>query len=313
VFDTLTVRTEYLEKIFEKNSKTWKNYITSFRRKIGIEKYGNKKLADRKFKTDKYHQYFAVTELGGNRGRLHIHTIHIFSYLPSLWTKDPNHYGKTPFKRLINGPQILWPYGFSYPIAVRISQFDAWGKKNWKWPVKKDGQPIEPTIPAALATYMIKYITKGENKCQNLKTWRIKKSRNLGKKILNLTLQQTPMKDLKAITNSEKKILLNHKIVPKNLLVSMATKYRTQKMKKKNSSQKLFQLTSKITPQDGLVKLIRQQTETQRIPNYLTSGNSTIKNYKTTAIFNFQKLLNINFKKYLAQDYHYKLKGITHS
>jgi hypothetical protein len=314
LFDTLTVKTEYLNKIFAKNSKIWKNYITSFRRTIGKVKYGNKRMADAGYNKEKYHSYFAVTELGSKHGRLHIHVLHNFTYMPPLWSTDPNHYTSNPTRRLIIGPQNLWPYGHSYPIAVRISQFDAYGRLGWQWPIEKESrEPIRATIPGALSNYMIKYITKGDQRCQNLNPWRVKKTRNLGKKILIKTLQETPTNKLKPLIMTEKIMKLNHKRIPKNLIRSMALKFLTTKMKEKISTQKLFLLMKTIQPQEGLVKHIRKQIETQRIPNYLTFGNSTTRNWETTVISDFEKRLNDNFNKYLTTDYQYQIKGVTHT
>src|SRR2546423_13113827 len=93
------------------------------------------------------------------------------------------------------------------PMAVRDTQ-DAFSRSVWLWPVDAKGEPLEATSYMAVGFYVAKYVTKksdmdlaakglGAKEWNNsLKTklsqlpkklFRIRRSRNLGMKMLTMT------------------------------------------------------------------------------------------------------------------------------
>lgn len=311
IFDTLTVNPESMDLIFSPGSKIWKNYITKFRRLIGIEKYGNKKIADQMWKVDKYHAYFAVTEHGSKTGRTHLHVIHTMDCIPESWKQDPNKYGKLPINRLVNGPQKHWEYGFSYPVAVRINEFDSWGNLNWRWPVKKTGSPVDPTDSRFLSAYMAKYITKGDLLCQKLKTWRTKISRHLGLEMLTLTIKKTKTQDLKPIYKTHLITKIHNQVVPKRLIRKQIIKEVMTRLKKRYSKTTLYTILRTVKSQEGLLRHLKIMTQTNSNLNFLTSGFSMTRKSRSTAFSNFQLNLEINCKKHLIPDTIFTTKGVS--
>lgn len=181
IFNTLTVDNGNYIKVFSKTSDAFKNYIKTVDRLFAIASYGSVRKAE----GEHYHTYFACVEEGGQTGRLHIHVLHMFKETPKNWN-DPNKGLQRPYRREINDLKKKWPYGMSRPIMVRSSPRDAWGRKGYRWPTDQQGNSLPIKSPLAFATYLSKYIIKGY-KCQKRSKllWRVRKSQQLGNKIID--------------------------------------------------------------------------------------------------------------------------------
>ncbi len=224
VFNTLTVRQEDYEKVFKKGSTCFRDYVRDVRRYIGTEIFGSVREADRETKNGAIDSYLAVTERGSVHGRVHIHVLHCFRYLPAKWLRDPNLGSTCPSRREIYPLKRFWKYGFSTPIACRFNTFDAFGELGWQWPVeKKDGArgytPIEAKPCAAVAAYLVKYLLKAYQSEKGKYQWRTKMSRSYGTGKLRLASSLVSTKqilDILQINHSWLKT--NGKMIPNSLL-----------------------------------------------------------------------------------------------
>lgn len=183
VFNTLTVDNNNYESVFEKGSRAWSYYIREIDTVVGNELYPNIRAAVSAKKDDPFHIYFAIVERGKLRGRLHIHVIHCLKTIPGSWKKDPNLRPGPAANRQCYAMKKLWIYGHSMPIACRFSDFDAWGRLGWCWPVVKDGRtykPIPSKPPIAIARYMCKYLLKAYTSPKGVYQWRTRISSGFG-------------------------------------------------------------------------------------------------------------------------------------
>ncbi len=200
VFNTLTVRPEHYSTVFSVGSLCWRDYIRNIERFVGIEIFGSVRKMEKGKVDDPFHSYFACVERGGSSGRLHIHVVHCFRRLPGRCLRDPNVGRVVPDRRQLHGFRDFWAYGFSTPIACRFSDMDAFGKVNWRWPVETVGGSIRPIMakPAiALASYVVKYITKAYEKDDE--TWRVRLSRNYGLLRMRLAIRKISAKSLLSV------------------------------------------------------------------------------------------------------------------
>ena len=201
VFNTLTVEPYHYESVFARGSTAWKDYIRRVNRAVGTEIYGSVRRADVESRTNPFHSYFGVVESGGLRGRLHIHVVHCFRELPRAWRSDPNRGLRLPKNRQIPGMWSLWPHGFSVPRPVRFSDRDAFGLIGWRWPVVKPKgakkyRVYEGRPPAALGSYLVKYLVKSYGDDRSAYQWRTRLSRNLGTSRLREALMRVTTESL---------------------------------------------------------------------------------------------------------------------
>ena len=186
VFNTLTVRSDHLDKVFARGSNEWRKYIQRVQYALDME--DDRKRGSDSSPSRSNHHYLGVVERGSSTGRLHIHVVHVIKDLPAHCV-DPNYGSTRPTKRIIDRWRLFWPYGHSMPIAVRFHNYDAYGRLGWQWPVDntKEALPIVAKPPQALAQYVGKYINKAyaEEKGGEAE-WRTRISRGLG---LNLYKQ----------------------------------------------------------------------------------------------------------------------------
>ncbi len=183
VFNTLTVDNTNYDKVFEKGSMAWRDYVRGIERVIGSEIYGNIRDADAAKRTSPFHSYFGVVERGKLHGRLHIHVIHCLKTIPGRWKGDPNACVGPPKNRQIVGMKVFWPHGHSQPIACRFSDHDAFGRIGWCWPVRRRGgrwEPIPTKPPIAIARYMCKYLLKAFSSDKGKYQWRTRISNGFG-------------------------------------------------------------------------------------------------------------------------------------
>lgn len=191
VFNTLTVANEYTKKVWDKENRVFEKYILALNYAIG--KIDGKE----KQRTDENHTYFAVVEEGSHSGRLHFHILHFFRHLPNN-CHDPNRGRAIPHYRIINGLRRYWPYGFSTPVAVRLSAGDNYRRLNWRWPVVKKGKGYEALAasnPLRMARYMSKYINKTFE--EDAFRWRTRLSKGFGTRIINQTIKNLPTRIIK--------------------------------------------------------------------------------------------------------------------
>lgn len=185
VFDTWTVDPfRHSSDIFISKDASGKRcnkmqvYLRSIHDAVLARVYPDLTVAERRSHPDKDQHFrrFSVVERHKS-GAYHCHVILILSRLPTVQSEaDPNYLRSTPtLRQFSNYPK--WPYGFSTPIAVRLSADDAYGALGWKWP-SKNGQPIPPCPPLQLARYLSKYLTKGA--CVGQSLYRPRFTRNFG-------------------------------------------------------------------------------------------------------------------------------------
>ncbi len=278
IMNTLTVAPLKKQQVWGSGSIAFKLYIQKF---------------DRIF-TKENHVYFAVVERGAKGNREHIHVLHMLKQIPESWKCDPNKALSEPYKRQI--PEIFkyWSYGFSCPIAVRISQSDAWGKIGFRWPVKitnNNPQPLEVSNGGKLANYLSKYITKSLLE-KGGSRWKIRQRQNLGLSIINQTVDQLNLNQLNQIIQISKMQVLqiHQKMIPPQLLVKSSHRRILFLLKSKNSRSLLMNLE----PQCSIIKRLRILIQTRRMCKLQSSSFSVIKNTTNTVISNIQKMLDLN-------------------
>lgn len=188
VFNTLTIANEYMEKVYKRENRIFEKYILSlnYAVKMQTEKIGEGKTKE----TADYHTYFAVVEEGTKTGRLHFHVLHFFRNLPNN-CNDPNNGRRVPSQRIISELRNYWLYGYSTPIAVRLSAMDNYNRVGWIWPVCKELRgssyvALEASSPLRMARYMSKYITKANE--ERAFRWRTRLSKGFGTKIIKIAL-----------------------------------------------------------------------------------------------------------------------------
>jgi hypothetical protein len=255
IFDTLTVDKEHYEKVFQRDSNHWRNYIERFARLCNGR-----------------HEYFASTERGTGTLRLHLHVIHFCGQKPKGIT-DPNKGSCLPIKREITSLKKLWPYGNTSPIAVRWSISDTWAQAGWKWPVEESGVPIDRKPLIATARYVAKYVTK-TNQRKDI-PWRVKATRNLGLNNLKTVLSSLAVRDIYLLTKiGASNIVKESKKsrIPNSLIRKIAIKI----------------LNERLTESKTYRKLIGRQKTQVRLISRLASLMKKIRNY------NRQKCGNLN-------------------
>lgn len=240
LFNTLTVANGHMHETFAKESKIFKTYIRNFTRTLPGPK-----------RDEKEHTYFACVEAGTQTGRLHIHVIHFFKDLPPT-AQDPNLARYKPDYWEIIYFKHLWKH-FSVPKMVRYNPNDAYGKLKWRWPLDRKTQlPYEIGSPQRVASYMSKYINMSyENPKREKYLWRIRKSHNLGNKILEELLSTlTPQDLLNIATNDSISAKLNRQKIPPALLRLQALKMYNYKTKNQNlqSTENHKMLLCKMVP-----------------------------------------------------------------
>ena len=175
LFNTLTVAPDCFHKVFDRGSREFTDYYRRIERACPGARH------------------FAVTERGAKTGRLHIHVLHFLPTLPGE-ASDPNRGRRTPDKRCIDHFRSYWSNGHSAPIAVRLAgRNDAFSKLGWAWPVEKQGNkyvPVKSRPMAAVVGYMTKYMLKANCHSMEAIQWRVKQTRSLGLKTLQLEISK---------------------------------------------------------------------------------------------------------------------------
>lgn len=183
-FQTLTVRGECYEHIFETKSDAWRNYIRSIKRMVQANKWGSVRKA--RLEDECFH-FIGIVEPGGENERLHLHTL-LFMDLKNTRQPfrmpfgDPNRGNAKKDQREIREFIKYWPYGYSMTIPCRFNQADAYASAGWVWPLE-NGVPIPQSGIEKLAAYMTKYITKMQriDITRRDKTWKIRADHKMGK------------------------------------------------------------------------------------------------------------------------------------
>lgn len=180
VFNSLTVDDGHYGEVFRKKSRCFSNFIRKIDKVLGCA-----------------HEYYAVVERGGLNNRLHLHCLHIFDDLPDNFKRCPNFGKKTfPKNREIYNMKAFWKYGHSSPIACRFGPDDSFGRLGWRWPVKKDGSPLDNKGVGALINYLVKYITKNlveNSNSEDKRRWLTKMRRNFGMETLVKAVEKIPL------------------------------------------------------------------------------------------------------------------------
>ena len=297
VFNTLTVRNE--REVFSRKSNAWKNYVRSYQRSVNNNLYNG----DRS-KRDEVgnHVYFAVVETGDLKGRLHIHSVHMSKVLPKGCV-DPNKGRLVPYFREIHTIKKIWRYGWSVPIAVRFSDFDAYSKIGWVMPVEKYAQgtrsrPIKLKPPTALARYVGKYLKKQNDR--NL-LWKTRMTNNLGMMTIQSLLEELNTSELRKVMMmipSSKMILINNQIQNLEMIRRQAAKTWLKRMKKSiRGSRIAWKAISDIELAMGLatqLKILTQKKDkTYKQPNIM---DLSMNNTKSMGTFNENMYINVQMK-----------------
>lgn len=216
ILNTLTVREGEYVQVFQSGSKAFLHYIRKIDRYFAQHLYGSIRNA----RGQLFHQYFACTEAGSEKSRLHIHCVHLVKHLPSEIT-DPN-YGRTqPTEWVITRLRRFWRHGRSDPRTCRSSPNDAYGKLGWRWPLdSKTHEPYRLRSPLAIATYISKYIQKGYESClRKNRMWRVKKSHNLGRALIDEITARLSTSTLLILSSTETiRAKLNGCLIPSTSL-----------------------------------------------------------------------------------------------
>ena len=219
VFDTLTFRD--LSVAAEGLSTGWAVYAKRVRRAVGMHVYGSKALM-RAAPVSDFARHCCVVEHGEKTGRVHMHVIWWLRDLPPSWARDPNAGRRVPDRRELSEMKPLWDYGFSTPIICRIGPDDAWARAGHQWPVdRKTGRNLVVAGPAALGSYVSKYLTKQHG---SVIQWRTRMSRGLGLRSLRALLRISPTSYLRSLASPLRyPILISPSVsVPSKLLRAAA-------------------------------------------------------------------------------------------
>lgn len=294
IFNTITVRPEDYETVFEKGSNVWRNYIRQIKRSVATTLYGSW----RQSMGHDYFHYLAVVEEGASNGRLHIHAMLFMKGLTKIKAdgtkgahiiKDPNYGRNPPDRREIDEFCEFWEYGFSQFIPIRFSNSDPWGKMGWAWPRMKDGQPLPASHIGKIASYMTKYIMKSADNKGEAK-WRTKTDRALGLRGLRNTLRQMKIKPLISLVKYQKQpnpIMLYGNKIPTRLIRNQAVKELVRRMKKKR-------LQMSASPKNTTLKtLMRHGIKTKLDPNSTNIGDSLLR------LFNGRATSKVNLKYFM--------------
>lgn len=261
VFDTLTVGDGALSTVFHPKSTAFRDYV----RRINYDT----RIAGGFHPGDDYHTYFAVTELGGKTGRLHIHCLHALRALP-LGTRCPNTGEPRPIKRELPRFKRYWDHGFSVPIGVRYSASDAFGLVGFRWPMDPaTGAGLKAKSPQAIAGYMAKYVLKAyqSDKRSDYK-WRVKKNHNYGQPIqAELVSMLTTQTMTTMIHNDQITATINQQTVPKQQL----RKHLLRRLQSIHGMTAQFEELGDTPSQAGLLQ--RLQDLTQRSPTSSPSSS----------------------------------------
>ncbi len=276
IFNTLTVASEYYNKVFDKGSKCFLNYKLKWDNIYGKDA----------------HSYFCVIELGGETARHHYHVLHILKKLPVTWQTDPNYGMYQPYNRVIIAAQNMWEYGYSMPIAVRFSAFDAFAKLKWRWPYDRHIEgPLQESNPLKMAFYIAKYITKALTN-KEPKPWKTKLNNQFGMRILNRSIQMMTSVQLKHLLIIAPMMVLriHQTIIPQYFLMKLATKYLLLRHKNDSVSIQIMTLKARTSIMMQFNDLTRP-TLKSKLPK---CGFTEIKNSTKMAISDIQNIININ-------------------
>lgn len=305
IFNTLTVSPRYYEEVFEAGSRCWRDYIRSIDRLVGRECYGSVRAAAAS--GDAFHQYCAVVERGGSSGRLHIHCIHLVKKIPLRWRRDPNAGARIPSRREINSMKSLWTFGFSTPIACRFADSDAFGLIGWRWPVQLIGRHYSPVAskPAlALARYMSKYIVKAYD-LEDSKQWRFRMSRGFGLSQLRMTMNSLRAESLLgAMLAPEIRYEIAERMVPPRilkveLLRSLLKQKKTALLASGSSGSPMLTILRSlkaVPPRPPIAERLRFSKKPIHDFNWLSSGNSVLRNLRTMGVFDVRRRLEDSVK-----------------
>lgn len=265
IFNTLTVRPDQYWNVFDNDSKAWSDYVRKLDRAV-------KKQCPH---TDEYHSYFAAVEEGTQTGRLHIHVLHMVKALPE-GCRDPNTGLTEPVKREIAKlkTERLWPHGFSAPIAVRTAPNDAYGLAGWRWPLDpKTKQGLRTQSAMKVAGYVGKYVTKTYASAKRSEyLWRVRKSRNLGRPIMELMTKRISTRSLARIASDPTiNARMNGGKIPPNLLrIACLREWLSR-----SGSRSLNDMAKDIEPQQTLLQCFRDLTRGTRTLNQPSSTAMT--------------------------------------
>lgn len=222
-----------------------------------------------KEKVETFHSYFCATEYGSKDGRLHFHVVHFVRALP-LGSKDPNDGRSIPYYRLISSFKRFWYYGFSEPIAWRVSGEDNYAKLGWRWPTDKEGVPIDSSVIGQLGAYVAEYVNKAYGK--DTEIWKTRMSRNFGTKIIRnaVSLMDEETMMYASEIRARKELIIKGLRIPREILRKEATKRLLQRLRSRRESwSALMQLKSlaNTEPQKSIVELYRDMTRRKTNPN----------------------------------------------
>nr|UXQ88167.1 MAG: replication initiation protein [Microvirus sp.] len=276
IFNTLTINPLYYHTVCNTQSTCFKKYKSLWDNIAGPEN----------------HTYYAVIEIG-SLGRLHFHVLHILKSIPQKWKTDINYAKPQPSNRIINQARTFWDYGFSTPIAVRFSAFDAWGKLHWRWPVKQNESGFSEAIPESnskkMAYYIAKYITKSLiNK--EPKPWKTKLKQGFGLSIIQQSLPQMTTQQLQnlLIAAPMKRLQIHMSMIPPFFLTRLATKLILERLKSDNLTTQLMTLKA----QDSIMKQLKSLTQQTPLYKLQKCGPIQIPTLKNTAISDLQEIIN---------------------
>lgn len=282
VFSTLTVDPQHYEEVFSKGSQVWRTYIRTIQRKVAKSCYGSY----RKAKGKEYFSYFAVVEEGSKTQRLHIH---VLMFMKDIFDcQDPNRGRRIPNRQEIKELNQYWKYGqIQAHIAVRFGGNDAYGKRNWRYPVDNDGNPIRVSTIGAVAGYLTKYIIKSKEVQVKgeITSWKIKVSKTLGK----LRIQEA----LKTMNNRELIALIAPRKYPRPIMLhgQKVSSKTIRRLAVKESLQR--DPSQEVLPKDTLIKtLCRSTIGKKHVRRSVSFGNILMRIMSNEVTFNIDDFYN---------------------
>lgn len=283
LFNTLTVRDGELSNVFSATSDAFQSYIRRIDALAAKASYGSV----RKALSHDYHTYFAVVELGGNTGRLHIHCLHFLRDLPE-GCNDPN-YGKSlPDRRELTAFKSLWTYGFSSPVMVRYSPQDAYGLAGYRWPYDTRKQnALTIGSPLRIGSYMAKYITKSYTQEKRGEyQWRVRKTHRTGLAIITELLAPLTARQLLTVaTCPTMTATLNRSRLPHQVLrLQSLSLYRDRQLSDQTLTS-LLDLGRCIEPRPSPLQCSLDITQISTIFSHQNFGNIQTINTKSADTF----------------------------
>lgn len=319
IFDTLTVEPRYEKVVFGKGSTAWSDYIRSFTRYLSIESDGSWRKSLVKQKVEgKNHYYFSVVEEGNVSGKLHIHVLHMVKSLPKGASDPSAGRPHLSYRREISFFKHFWKYGHSHPLPARFNNSDVYAKLGWLWPMSRDKvtgklSDIKCGSGGAIVGYIGKYLTKSYVPRKEGLAWRVRMTRNLGRKIPQAIVDKANPNQLMLLINGWKMLKMKSQIncLPTKMIQVMALK-RLIMLMTSSIQMSMLSLFRELKPKDVIIKSLKSQIWGTVSPIPRTSGHTRVLNIIATVDSSLSDLVCSVERQFLGKvQFHSNVKGLS--